>query len=326
MDAQKYLPIKRHTTLLTRLPETRFASQLAKAKANWIVFGEYLSPQSFDDIDFFTGTYNTILDTWKVGYYEVALMSGNLTPAHEEILQALKLDYACLSEVPDLSKPGLIVMDMDSTAIQIECIDEIAKLAGVGELVSEITERAMQGELDFEQSLRQRVGALKGADEAILEQVRQSLPFMPDLVELVNTLNKLGWKTAIASGGFTYFSDYLKDTLELDHAQSNTLEIVNGKLTGEVLGDVVSAQTKADILVELAEEYELELHNTVAVGDGANDLMMMRSAGLGIAYHAKPKVEQQAQTAVRYAGLGGVLCILSGVLAKQQKISWQAKP
>ena len=299
MDAQKYLPIKRHTTLLTRLPETRFASQLAKDKANWIVFGEYLSPQSFDDIDFFTGTYNTILDTWKVGHYEVALMSGNLTPAHEEILQALKLDYACLSEVPDLSKPGLIVMDMDSTAIQIECIDEIAKLAGVGELVSEITERAMQGELDFEQSLRQRVGALKGADESILEQVRQSLPFMPDLVELVNTLNKLGWKTAIASGGFTYFSDYLKDTLDLDHAQSNTLEIINGKLTGEVLGDVVSAQTKADILVELAEEYELELHNTVAVGDGANDLVMMGSAGLGIAYHAKPKVEQQAQTAVR---------------------------
>ncbi|MFA0520579.1 phosphoserine phosphatase SerB, partial [Vibrio sp. 10N.222.55.E8] len=164
--------------------------------------------------------------------------------------------------VPDLSKPGLIVMDMDSTAIQIECIDEIAKRAGVGELVSDITERAMQGELDFEQSLRQRVGALKGADEAILEQVRQSLPFMPDLVELVNTLNKLGWKTAIASGGFTYFSDYLKDTLNLDHAQSNTLEIVDGKLTGEVLGDVVSAQTKADILVELADEYELELHNT----------------------------------------------------------------
>ena len=326
MDAQKYLPMKRHTTLLTRLPETRFASQLAKAKANWIVFGEYLSPQSFDDIDFFTGTYNTILDTWKVGHYEVALMSGNLTPAHEEILQALKLDYACLSEVPDLSKPGLIVMDMDSTAIQIECIDEIAKLAGVGELVSEITERAMQGELDFEQSLRQRVGALKGADESILEQVRQSLPFMPDLVGLVNTLNKLGWKTAIASGGFTYFSDYLKDTLDLDHAQSNTLEIVKGKLTGEVLGDVVSAQTKADILVELAEEYELELHNTVAVGDGANDLVMMGAAGLGIAFHAKPKVEQQSQTAVRYAGLGGVLCILSGALAKQQKISWQAKP
>ena len=326
MDDQKYLPIKRHTTLLTRLPETRFASQLAKAKANWIVFGEYLSPQSFDDVDFFTGTYNTILDTWKVGKYEVALMSGNLTPAHEEILQALKLDYACLSEVPDLSKPGLIVMDMDSTAIQIECIDEIAKLAGVGELVSEITERAMQGELDFEQSLRQRVGALKGADEAILEQVRQSLPFMPDLVGLVNTLNKLGWKTAIASGGFTYFSDYLKDTLDLDHAQSNTLEVIDGKLTGEVLGDVVSAQTKADILVELAEEYELELHNTVAVGDGANDLVMMGSAGLGIAYHAKPKVEQQAQAAVRYAGLGGVLCILSGVLAKQHKISWQAKP
>ena len=310
MDAQKYLPIKRHTTLLTRLPETRFASQLAKAKANWIVFGEYLSPQYFDDIDFFTGTYNTILDTWKVGHYEVALMSGNLTPAHEEILQALKLDYACLSEVPDLSKPGLIVMDMDSTAIQIECIDEIAKLAGVGELVSEITERAMQGELDFEQSLRQRVGALKGADEAILEQVRQSLPFMPDLVGLVNTLNKLGWKTAIASGGFTYFSDYLKDTLDLDHAQSNTLEIVKGKLTGEVLGDVVSAQTKADILVELAEEYELELHNTVAVGDGANDLPMPSIAGLGVAFRAKPLVQQSAEQSISRLGLDAILYLL----------------
>ncbi|MBW3694229.1 phosphoserine phosphatase [Vibrio sp. T187] len=326
MEAQKQLPIKRHTSLVTRLPETRYASQLAKSKANWIVFGEYLSPKHFDDIDFFTGLYNTVLDTWKVGHYEVALMSGELTPAHEEILQGLGLDYANLSEVPDLSKPGLIVMDMDSTAIQIECIDEIAKLAGVGEQVSEVTERAMQGELDFEQSLRQRVGALKDADEAILEQVRSTLPFMPDLAELVNTLKALGWKTAIASGGFTYFSDYLKDTLGLDYAQSNTLEIKDGKLTGQVIGDVVSAQTKADILVELADQYEVEVHNTVAVGDGANDLVMMGAAGLGVAYHAKPKVEQQAQAAVRYSGLGGVLCILSGVLAKQQKVSWQVKP
>ena len=149
---------------------------------------------------------------------------------------------------------------------------------------------------------------------------------MPDLVELVNTLNKLGWKTAIASGGFTYFSDYLKDTLDLHHAQSNTLEIVNGKLTGEVLGDVVSAQTKADILVELAEEYELELHNTVAVGDGANDLTMMGVAGLGIAYHAKPKVEQQAQAAIRFCGLGGVICILSAMLVKQKRVSFSPQP
>ncbi|ABU72319.1 phosphoserine phosphatase [Vibrio campbellii] len=326
MDASKSLPIRRHTTLLKRLPETRFAAQLDKAKANWIVFGEHLESRNFEDIDFFTGFYNPILDTWKVGQYEVALMAGNLTPEHETILKSLKLDYASLNEVPDLSAPGLVVFDMDSTAIQIECIDEIAKLAGVGEEVAEVTERAMQGELDFEQSLRQRVGKLKGADEAILEQVRSQLPFMPDFEALIATFKALGWKTVIASGGFTYFSDFIKDKVGLDFAQSNQLEIVDGKLTGEVLGDVVSAQTKADILVELAEEYDIEQHNTVAVGDGANDLVMMAAAGLGVAYHAKPKVEEQAQTAVRFAGLGGVLCILSGALVKQQKISLKAKP
>ena len=250
MDASKSLPIRRHTTLLKRLPETRFATQLDKAKANWIVFGEHLELRNFEDIDFFTGFYNPILDTWKVGQYEVALMAGNLTPEHETILKSLKLDYASLNEVPDLSAPGLVVFDMDSTAIQIECIDEIAKLAGVGEEVAEVTERAMQGELDFEQSLRQRVGKLKGADEAILEQVRSQLPFMPDFEALIATFKALGWKTVIASGGFTYFSDFIKDKVGLDFAQSNQLEIVDGKLTGEVLGDVVSAQTKADILVE----------------------------------------------------------------------------
>lgn len=326
MDAPKSLPIKRHTTLLNRFPETRFATQLDKSKATWIVFAELLSPRHFDDIDFFTGCYNPILDMWKVGQYEVALMAGSLTSEHETILQGLEVDYADLNEVPDLSSPGLIVFDMDSTAIQIECIDEIAKLAGVGEEVAKVTERAMQGELDFEQSLRQRVGKLKGADEAILEQVRSQLPFMPDFEALITTFNALGWKTAIASGGFTYFSDFIKDKVGLDFAQSNQLEIIDGKLTGKVLGDVVAAQTKADILVELAEEYDIELHNTVAVGDGANDLVMMSAAGLGIAYHAKAKVEAQAQASVRFAGLGGVLCILSGSLVKQQKISWKPKP
>ncbi len=313
METLKRLPIKRHTSLLTRLPETRLATQLDKQRANWVIFGEYLSPKHFDDIDFFTGYYNSIIDTWKVGYYEVALMSGDLTPEHEEILQGLGLDYASLSEVPDLSSPGLIVFDMDSTAIQIECIDEIAKLAGVGEEVAEVTERAMQGELDFEQSLRQRVGKLAGADESILESVRSTLPFMPDLTSLITTLNELGWKTAIASGGFTYFSDYLKEEVGFDFAQSNQLEITDGKLTGKVVGDVVSAQTKAEILVELAEKYEIEGHNTVAVGDGANDLVMMDAAGLGIAYHAKPKVQEKAQTAIRHSGLGG--CFVSYPLA-----------
>ncbi|MDN3681441.1 phosphoserine phosphatase [Vibrio tapetis subsp. quintayensis] len=309
-------------SLLNRFPEVLNATQLDKSKANWIIFAPYLSPKQLEDIDFYTGQYNAMLSVWQVGPYEVALMAGELTSAHEEILQGLKLDYASLNDMPDLSRPGLIVMDMDSTAIQIECIDEIAKLAGVGEMVEEVTERAMQGELDFEQSLRQRVGALKGANESILEEVRSTLPFMPELEVLVETLKTYGWKTAIASGGFTYFSDYLQDTLDLDHAQSNTLEIVDGVLTGKVLGDVVSAQTKAEILQQLAEQYDIDPYNTIAVGDGANDLVMMASAGLGVAYHAKPKVEQVAQTAVRYAGLGGILCILSAGLAKQRKVNW----
>lgn len=318
----KRLPIKKHVTLLRRFPEIRWANQVDKRKAGWIIYSRYLSPNMLDDIDFYTGKYNAVLDAWRVGQYEVVLMAGSLTSEHEEILQALKLEYASLADVPDLSKPGLIVFDMDSTAIQIECIDEIAKLAGVGEQVSEVTERAMQGELDFEQSLRQRVAALQGADEKVLETVRSSLPLMPDLPELINSLHQFGWKTAIASGGFTYFSDYLQKKLQLDFAQSNTLEIVDGKLSGQVLGDVVSAQTKAEILQQLALEYEIDMHNTVAVGDGANDLIMMGAAGLGIAFHAKPKVEKAAQTAVRSVGLGGVLCILSGQLARNQKISY----
>ncbi|QIA64085.1 phosphoserine phosphatase [Vibrio astriarenae] len=325
MDLLRKLPIRKHTALLNRFPEVHASSQLEKSKANWVIFGRSLACAQLDDIDFYTGFYNHIVDVWQVGPYEVALMRGNMTVEHKAILDELELEYATLHDVPDLSKPGLIVFDMDSTAIQIECIDEIAKLAGVGEEVSEVTERAMQGELDFEQSLRQRVSKLKGADESILESVRSTLPLMPDLTALINALKGFGWKTAIASGGFTYFSDHLKEMLELDYARSNQLEIVDGKLTGNVLGDVVSAQTKADIVHELAEQYDIEIHNTVAVGDGANDLVMMGEAGLGIAYHAKPKVEQEAQTAIRHIGLGGVLCILSAQYAKQGKVSWKTK-
>ncbi|MBU2896570.1 phosphoserine phosphatase [Vibrio hepatarius] len=326
METFKTLSIQKQTHLYSRLSAARYTSHLDKAKANWIIFGDCLLDEHFERINLYTGYKNFIVDIWKVGHYQVALMKGNLLPEHEEILPALELDYASLNDLPDLSTPGLIVLDMDSTAIQIECIDEIAKLAGVGDEVAELTERAMQGELDFEQSLRKRVAALIGADVSVLTKVRDELTLMPDLSSLIYTLHQFGWKTAIASGGFTYFSDHLKNTLDLDYACSNQLEIIDGKLTGKVLGEVVTAQTKADILHELAELYAIEAHNTVAVGDGANDLVMMEAAGLGIAYHAKPKVEQLAQTAVRFSGLGGVLCILSAALAKQKKISFKIKP
>ncbi len=222
------------------------------------------------------------------------------------------LDVAPLGKIPHLRTPGLLVMDMDSTAIQIECIDEIAKLAGTGELVSEVTERAMRGELDFTASLRQRVATLKDADASILLQVRDALPLMPGLAQLVLKLETLGWKVAIASGGFTFFAEYLRDKLHLDAVFANELEIRDGKLTGNVLGDIVDAKYKANTLRKLAEKYEIPTAQTVAIGDGANDLPMIKAAGLGIAYHAKPKVNEQAEVTIRHADLMGVFCILSG--------------
>ena len=206
-------------------------------------------------------------------------------------------------DAPILAQPGLLVMDMDSTVINMECIDHIAQLAGVGEKVAKVTEQAMCGDLDFSASLRQRVACLADADESILTQVQHSLPLMPGIEALVIKLQKHGWKVAIASGGFTYFANYLKDRLGLDAAFSNQLALQNGKLTGEVVGDIVDAQKKAEVVVQLATQYQIPLSQTVAMGDGANDLVMMAQAGLGVAYKAKPIVRQKAQTAIRFGGL-----------------------
>ncbi|WP_448548269.1 phosphoserine phosphatase SerB [Thalassotalea fusca] len=217
--------------------------------------------------------------------------------------QTQRLELALLDNAPSLSQPGILVMDMDSTTIEIECIDEIAALAGVGEEVAEVTELAMQGQLDFAQSLHQRVATLSGAPESILKQVADNIPLMPGLKELITTLQHHDWKIAIASGGFTYFADYLKSMLSLDEARANTLEIVDGKLTGKVLGDVVDAQVKADTLRQLQQAYNLPFTQTVAMGDGANDLIMMNAANLGVAFHAKPIVMQQAACAINHTGL-----------------------
>ena len=250
-------------------------------------------------------------DAWNVEKNTVVLLKGKWLADFIAHAHDLQLDIAKLDFDAKLSEKGLLVMDMDSTAIQIECIDEIAKLAGTGELVSAITESAMRGELDFEQSLRRRVGTLKGAPESILQQVREKLPLMPGLIETIKTLQQHGWKTAIASGGFTYFADYLKSLLNLDFAASNQFEIIDGTLTGNVKGSVVDAQYKANTLQKLAEEYNIPRKNTLAIGDGANDLAMMNVAGLGVAFHAKPKVQQQAQIVVNFADLTALLCLLS---------------
>ena len=277
----------------------------------FILYGTKLDITNLEKFQQKCGQNFQIFDVWMVEQNIVVLLKGQWFAEFVNFAHDVEVDIAKLGFSPKLSQAGLLVMDMDSTAIQIECIDEIAKLAGVGELVSAITESAMRGELDFEQSLRRRVGALKGAPESILQQVRENLPLMPGLVEMIQTLQKYGWKTAIASGGFTYFADYLKALLQLDFAASNQFDIEDGKLTGLVKGDVVDAQYKAKTLQHLLEEYSIDSQYSIAIGDGANDLAMMNVAGLGVAFHAKPKVQQQAQIVVNFADLTALLCLLS---------------
>ena len=277
----------------------------------FILYGTKLDITNLEKFQQKCGQNFQIFDVWMVEQNIVVLLKGQWFVDFVNFAHDVEVDIAKLDFSPKLSQAGLLVMDMDSTAIQIECIDEIAKLAGVGELVSAITESAMRGELDFEQSLRRRVGTLKGSPESILQQVRENLPLMPGLVETIETLQKYGWKTAIASGGFTYFADYLKALLQLDFAASNQFDIEDGKLTGLVKGDVVDAQYKAKTLQHLLEEYSIDSQYSIAIGDGANDLAMMNVAGLGVAFHAKPKVQQQAQIVVNFADLTALLCLLS---------------
>ncbi|MCK9004728.1 phosphoserine phosphatase [Haemophilus influenzae] len=277
----------------------------------FILYGTKLDISTLEKFQQKCGQNFQIFDVWMVAKNIIVLLKGQWFSDFIKFAHDVEVDIAKLDFSPKLSQAGLLVMDMDSTAIQIECIDEIAKLAGVGELVSAITESAMRGELDFEQSLRCRVGTLKGAPESILQQVRENLPLMSGLVETIQTLQKYGWKTAIASGGFTYFADYLKALLQLDFAASNQFDIEDGKLTGLVKGDVVDAQYKAKTLQHLLEEYGINSQHSIAIGDGANDLAMMNVAGLGVAFHAKPKVQQQAQIVVNFADLTALLCLLS---------------
>lgn len=217
------------------------------------------------------------------------------------------IEAALIKDAPKLAEPGLLVMDMDSTTIEIECIDEIAKLAGVGEQVAAVTELAMQGELDFAQSLHQRVATLANAPEKILADVAKNIPLMAGLETLITELKKHNWRIAVASGGFTYFADHLKELLALDATFANTLDIVDGKLTGKVLGSVVDAQVKADSLTLLATQYQIPASQTVAMGDGANDLIMMAAAGFGVAFHAKPIVLAQADSSINKQGLDCLL-------------------
>jgi phosphoserine phosphatase len=234
-----------------------------------------------------------------------AMRASFLALAHE-------FDVDIAFQVDDVYRRNrrLVAFDMDSTLIQVEVIDELAKIAGVGDSVSEITERAMRGEIDFRESLKRRLELLEGLDESHLAALLARLPLADGAERLTRTLKRLGFKIAIVSGGFTYFGNELKRRLGVDYVFANELEISGGKLTGRVLGEIVDAQRKAELLEDLARREGINLAQIVAVGDGANDLPMLAAAGLGIAFRAKPIVRESARSALSSVGLDGILYLI----------------
>lgn len=204
----------------------------------------------------------------------------------------------------------LICFDMDSTLIQTEVIDELAERAGVGEQVKAITERTMRGEIDFTESFVERIALLKGLDISVMEEIAKNLPYTDGLERMMKVLKKMGFKTAILSGGFNYFGNYLKEKLGFDYVYANELEVENNLLTGRHIGEIVDGKRKAELLRLLAQVENVDIAQTVAVGDGANDLPMLTTAGLGIAFHAKPKVKESAKQSISTIGLEGVLYFL----------------
>lgn len=204
----------------------------------------------------------------------------------------------------------LVCFDMDSTLIGTEVIDELAERAGVGDKVRTITERAMRGEIDFKESFTERVALLKGLNESVMQEIAESLPITEGVDRMMTVLKRTGYKTAILSGGFTYFGNYLKQKFGFDYVYANDLEIVNGKLTGCYLGEIVDGRRKAELLRLIAQVENLNIKQTIAVGDGANDLPMLAAAGLGIAFHAKPKVKATADQSLSTIGLDGLLYFL----------------
>lgn len=223
-----------------------------------------------------------------------------------------QLDYGFVPRGRSLQDFGLVVMDMDSTLINIECIDEIADMQGLKHQVAAITEAAMRGEIDFAESLVLRVALLQGLDEQALQRVYQErLQLSPGAETMLAKLKEHGIRTLLVSGGFVYFTERLKTRLGLDFAHANTPEVANGKFTGKVLGNILDAQGKADWLVKIREELQLEPGQVIAIGDGANDLKMMAQAGISIAYHAKPVVRGQAGYALNFVGMDGLVNLLS---------------
>ncbi len=244
----------------------------------------------------------------KIGKNAFRLHDYKTQDGVAEYCASAKLDFAFVPQPRKLSDFGLVAMDMDSTLITIECIDEIADIRGIKPQVAAITASAMRGEIEYHESLRRRLALLAGLDEsALLRVYEERLRLSPGAERMLERLRSLGIKTLLVSSGFTYFTERLKIRLSLDYTLSNTLEMKNGKLTGKVVGRIVDAQIKAAKLRELRDQLRLSREQIIAFGDGANDLAMMAEAGVSIAYHAKPVVRERATYCFDYVGLDGLL-------------------
>ena len=258
------------------------------------------------------------LDEKKASVRACIEFSVRGTPKNKEELQKqlmklssdLSMDFSFQQDNMYRRMRRLICFDMDSTLIETEVIDELAMRAGVGDQVKAITGRAMRGEIDFKESFKERVALLKGLDESVMKDIAENLPITEGVERLMYVLKRYGYKIAILSGGFTYFGNYLKEKFGIDYVYANQLEIVDGKLTGKYLGDIVDGKRKAELLQLIAQVEKVDIAQTIAVGDGANDLPMLSVAGLGIAFHAKPKVVANARQSINTIGLDGVLYFL----------------
>ena len=227
--------------------------------------------------------------------------------AIKELANKCQVDWALLPNDAQLQDYKLVAMDMDCTFIQIECIDEIADLYGIKSKVAAITHAAMNGELDFNESLTRRVALLKGMDVQLLQRVfDERLKLSDGAVEMLQVLQDKGICTLLVSGGFTFFTEKLKSQYKLDFTRANVFDVVDGKLTGKIVGDIVNAETKAQTLLDCCQQLGISSQETIAIGDGANDLKMLHTAGLSVAFHAKPKVKEQAMVSLDYSGLDGV--------------------
>lgn len=238
---------------------------------------------------------------------------ADLTELHGALLalgQVMDVDVSVQEDDIFRRNRRLVCFDMDSTLIQAEVIDELAAAAGVGPAVAAITEAAMRGELDFQESFRRRMALLEGLDESVLEQIAERLPITEGADRLIASLKRLGYKIAILSGGFTYFAERLQRRFGVDYVYANQLQFCDGKLTGQVSGEIIDGTRKAELLREIAAREGIRLEQVIAVGDGANDLPMLAIAGLGIAFHAKPIVTEQARHSIATVGLDGILYLL----------------